>query len=160
MKEAGDAAKVKGEDALKKGQYTYDDVKVSHYPYNTLITSVNIMCLPEASAQSKLDSARSRADGTASEAADRARAAAHDAQAKLDSYKKSAGSSLHGARESANTSYNDAKAATERKVDDVESGWSSWFGWGKGKAEGAKSQGAEKVADAAGDVKKSAEKRV
>lgn len=107
-----------------------------------------------------MDSARAQADSAATEAADRTRSAAHEAQAKLDSYKKSAEASLHNARDSATASYNDAKAATERKVNEVENSWWNWFGWGKGKAEEAKSQSAEKVADAAGDVKKGAEKRV
>lgn len=94
------------------------------------------------------------------EAADRARAAAHDVQAKLDSYKRSTESSLHGARDSTVASYNNAKAAAEREVNQAENSWWSWFGWGKGKAVDAKSQSAEKVAEAASDVEKGAEKRV
>jgi len=81
----------------------------------------------QSSAQQKYDSALSRAENTANDASERARAAAHDAQAKLDSYKKSAESTIYGARD-------DVKAKADAKAKEAESsGGSGWFGWGKGK---------------------------
>lgn len=80
----------------------------------------------QSSAQQKYDSALSRAESTANDASERARAAAHDAQAKLDSYKNSAESTIYGARD-------DAKAKADVKAKEVEDAGRGWFGWGKGK---------------------------
>ena len=69
----------------------------------------------QSSAQQKYDSAVSRAESTANDAAERARVAAHDAQAKLDSYKKSAESTIYGARDDVKAKA-DAKAKTDDKT--------------------------------------------
>lgn len=50
--------------------------------------------------------------------------------------------------------------AVEKKGDEAKQSWSNWLGWGKAKAEEGKSDAAKKTAEAAGDVKKSAERRV
>ena len=84
------------------------------------MTTVFLCCFfRQASAQQKYDSAVSRAENTASDAAERA-------QAKLDSYKKSAESTIYGVRD-------DAKAKMDAKAKEAEGGGSGWFGRGKGK---------------------------
>ena len=52
----------------------------------------------------------------------------------------------------------EARAGAEKKGEQAKEGWFSWLGWGKSKAEDAKKDAAEKVAESADDVKKRAEK--
>lgn len=57
----------------------------------------------------------------------------------MDEYKNSASASLHSAKDSTEKAAEDAKAKAA-------SSWSSWFGWGKSKAEDAKSEVASDAA--------------
>ncbi|KAJ3787280.1 hypothetical protein GGU10DRAFT_349166 [Lentinula aff. detonsa] len=138
-REAGGAGKARIEDAYRMGQLKFDEAKAS-------------------------------ADKTIGDAEARAKQAANDAQAKFDEYKSSASRSLSNARDSTENLYNEArvsvdkkygeaKSGVEEKKEQAQAGWFSWLGWGKSTAEDAKKSGAEKVADAAGDVQAKANKR-
>ncbi|KIK68936.1 hypothetical protein GYMLUDRAFT_153183, partial [Collybiopsis luxurians FD-317 M1] len=137
-KEAASAGKARMDDAYKLAQLKYDEVKTS-------------------------------ADKTLSDAEARAKQAGKDAQAKFDEYKQGASKNLSNARDSTENLYNEArasvdrkygeaKAGTEEKKDQAKAGWFSWLGWGKSTAADTKKAGAEKVADAAGDVQSKASK--
>jgi hypothetical protein len=123
----------------------------------------------QASGQDKIASARSSVDGKMHEVEDRARQVSADAQAKFDEYKSSAQKKLSGARDSTENLYNEARssadrktsearAEADRKAEQAKSGWFSWLGWGKSKAEEGKQDAAGKVAESAEDVRKRAEK--
>ncbi|KAJ3727094.1 hypothetical protein C8R42DRAFT_639475 [Lentinula raphanica] len=138
-REAGSAGKARIEDAYRQGQLKFDEAKAS-------------------------------ADKTINDAEARAKQAANDAQAKFDEYKTSASKSLSNAKSSTENLYNEARASVDQKYGEAKSGveekkeqakagWFSWLGWGKSTAEDAKKAGAEKVADAAGDVQAKANKR-
>lgn len=101
---------------------------------------------------------RSSASGLVDDAEARARKASADAHAKYDAYKSSAEKSLFEARSSTEHLYDEARAKAEAKTEEVKDGWFSWLGWGKSKVDQGKKEGAQKVADAAGSVKKEAEK--
>lgn len=101
----------------------------------------------------------------------RTRQAAADARENFDSYRHSAQKAASNARDSTENLYKEARTATDRKIDETrsniekkgeeaKSGWFSWLGWGKSKAEETKQDVAGKVADSAEDVKKQAEKHV
>lgn len=72
----------------------------------------------------------------------------------MESYKKSAEAKLYGARDSASSTYDEAKFKAEKGAKEAESSGSSWFGWGKTKAQEAKydaKKQSDKVADVAGE---------
>ena len=114
----------------------------------------------QADGKAKIDSAGSSIQSTYNKALDRTSQATHDAQAKLNEYKDSASASIHSAKDSTEKAAADAKAKAS-------SSWSSWFGWGKSKAENAKSEAAHDTAagfravkDEAKKGEREAEKRV
>lgn len=94
-----------------------------------------------------------------------------DLEAKYDSVKGSAKENLTRARDSTENLYNEARSVSEqkaanarddaqRKVDQAKNGWSSWFNWGKSKAddieseaEHLRSKGAQTAANSAENVK-------
>ncbi|KAE9408617.1 hypothetical protein BT96DRAFT_665469 [Gymnopus androsaceus JB14] len=108
--------------------------------------------------QLKFDEVKASADKTISDAEARAKQAASDAQAKFDGYKQSASKSVAGARDSTENLYNEARGAAGEKKEEAKAGWFSWLGWGKSNAEDVKKSGAQKVANAAGDVQDKANK--
>lgn len=90
--------------------------------------------------------------------------ATHDAEAKLAAYKDSAVNSISRTKASAEQEAEWAKAKTKAEAEKAKAssqGWFSWL-WGSTKKEAsdAESKAAQKVAEGAGDVKKSAEKRI
>ncbi|THV06699.1 hypothetical protein K435DRAFT_773049 [Dendrothele bispora CBS 962.96] len=103
--------------------------------------------------QLKYDELKSSVDKTIHDAEARAKSAADSAQAKFDGYRKDA-------RDSTENLYTEARASAEKKEEQAKAGWFSWLGWGKSKAEETKQAGAEKVSEAAGDVKSKADKRI
>ncbi|KAF5345318.1 hypothetical protein D9758_008487 [Tetrapyrgos nigripes] len=103
--------------------------------------------------QLKYDELKASADKTIHDAEARTRQAASDTQAKFNEYRK-------GAKDSTENLYNEARSSVEHKEEQAKVGWFSWLGWGRSKAEDAKSAGAEKVSETAGDVKSKADKHV
>jgi hypothetical protein len=109
-------------------------------------------------AQLKFDEVKTSTDKTIHDAEARAKQAANDAQAKYEEYKQGASRSLSSARDSTENLYREAKESGEERKEKAKAGWFSWLGWGKSTAEDTKKAGAEKVADAAGDVQSKAGK--
>ena len=83
-----------------------------------------------------------------------------DVQNRLGQYKDSAENAAQHAIDSARTETEKAAAATKQYAHDtkqaVSSSWSSWFGWGKSKAEETKKDAAAAAAHGARDVKEKA----
>ncbi|KAK7472982.1 hypothetical protein VKT23_001086 [Stygiomarasmius scandens] len=101
--------------------------------------------------QAKYGDMKASVDKSIQDAEARTKQAAENAQAKLNDYK-------NDARDSVENLYNDARASTVKKEEQAKEGWFSWLGWGKSKTEDAKKSSAEKVSDAAADVKSKADK--
>jgi len=101
--------------------------------------------------QVKYGEMKASVDKSIQDAEARTKQAAENAQAKLNGYKNDASDSVENL-------YNDARASTVKKEEQAKEGWFSWLGWGKSKTEDAKKSSAEKVSDAAADVKSKADK--
>ena len=93
------------------------------------------------------DDARSRVLDTQKDVRSTVSEYGHGAQRKLDEYKTSASNALVDARDD-----------TEKKFEEAKDASSSWFGWGTGKANDARKDGAEKVKEGAENVKQKADK--
>jgi hypothetical protein len=90
-----------------------------------------------------------------------------DLEGKYDSVKGSAKDTLTRARDSTENAYNEARTVSGQIADDAEkkvaqatNGWSSWFNWGKSKADDIESEaeqlgskGAQTAANTAENVK-------
>lgn len=107
-------------------------------------------------AQARLDALKSQSQQTLA-----------SAERKFDEQKAAVQNSLSRSKDKfddyKDKAYDEARHAVnvaEQKGHEAKQGWFAWLGWGKDKAEDAKKEGAEKVAEASGDVKKAAEKRV
>ena len=85
------------------------------------------------------------------EAETRGKGLAADLEAKYESVKGSAKDNLTRARDSSENLYNEARSLGEqkaaearggaqKKVDEAKNGWSSWFNWGKSKADDIESE--------------------
>ena len=106
------------------------------------------MIAPQASAQSKVDQARKEADG--------ARASVVQ---QYDAAKGSVASTYNAAASKVDGATHDVA----HKVGETSQSWGawlgSWVGYGQGKADETKREGAAEIAQGAGVVKKEAEKR-
>ena len=96
------------------------------------------------------------AEREAKEAETRGRGVVADLEAKYDTVKGSAKENLTRARDSTENLYNEARSLSEQKVanarddaqkkmDKAKNGWSSWFNWGKSKADDIESEAERKL---------------
>ena len=138
--ELADAAKVRAEDVKQQGKAKWDQVKVCCVRRRFNIATH--ICAPQTSSKEKLGSA----EREAKEVETRGGGLVADLESKYDSVKGSAKENLMRARDSSENLYNEARSLGEqkaanvrddaqKKVDEVKNGWSSWFNWGKSKAD-------------------------
>jgi hypothetical protein len=128
-RELADTSKARAEDLLKQSEQQYSDIKVRFLP-ESRNNDLFPLLMVQASGQDKLAAARARADSAAS-----------GAQAKYDSYKY--------------PTLPDSRAAVTK--DQTQGGWFDWLRWGRSKADQGKRDGAQKVVDAADEVRKRAD---
>ena len=106
----------------------------------------------KTSSKEKLDSV----EREAKEAEKHGRGVVGDLEAKYDTVKGSATENLTRARDSTENLYNEARTMSEqkvanarddaqKKVDKAKNGWSSWFNWGKSKADDIESEAERKL---------------
>jgi len=141
-KEAAEAGKARVQDGVQQGKEKFNEVRLNLL--HVCLRGVNVDVGPLLQATNA-------------------------AQVKYDGYKADAQGRLKDARDSTENLYNEAKAKSQaqyeatkaeaqKKEEQAKAGWFSWLGWGKGKAEDVKKEGAEKVSEAAGEVKSRADK--
>ena len=170
--EFADAAKVRAEDVKQQGKAKWDQVKVCCINYPFKIVAHEYHSAPQTSSKEKLGSA----EREAKEGETRGGRIVADVEAKYDSVKGSAKEGLTRARDSTENLYNEARSLSEqkaanarddaqKKVDKAKNGWSSWFNWGKSKAddieseaEHMRSKGGQSVANSAEKAKEGGEK--
>ncbi|KAH9941035.1 hypothetical protein B0H21DRAFT_558960 [Amylocystis lapponica] len=135
VNELADAGKRTAHSTVREGEKGYQDIKASGA--DKVAQARKEADDAGASVVKQYDAAKASAASTYNAAAGKVEGAAHDAAQKAEK------------------TYAEAAETTQSW-----GAWfGSWFGYGKGKAEDAKREGAAKVADGAGEVKKEAEKR-
>lgn len=158
--DAVDSAKETSEQAERMARRDYEQLKVK-------ISNVKGMSLTwtQVGAKDKLGFIKDTGREVRTASEERGRSIGENVEAKYESAKGATRGTLDRARDSTENLYREAeqrshaaRETVERKADEVKQGWFSWLGWGRGKADETKERGAERVANAADDVKKRAEK--
>ena len=137
-----DTAKVRAEDVKQQGKAKWDQVKVC------CISRFKIVIHPVRQTGSK-----ERLGSAEREAKEAGGGFVADLETKYDSVKGSAKENLTRARDSTENLYKEARSLSKqevdeakKKVDQAKNGWSSWFNWGKSKADDIESE-AERSAE-------------
>lgn len=144
--ELADAAKGRAEDVKQQGKAKWDQTKVCCiiYQFKNITHPA-----PQTSSKEKLESAEREGET-------RGKGVVADLEAQYDTVKGSAKEKLTRARDSTENLYNDARSVSEqkvasarddaqKKVDKAKNGWSSWFNWGKSKADDIESEAERKL---------------
>ncbi|PPQ93665.1 hypothetical protein CVT25_012724 [Psilocybe cyanescens] len=172
-----DAAKARADDTYRQGEAKFDKLKAEGKENINSLRTSSVTDTHGRSIAEDLEAKINSAKGATKDGLIRARESTENIYNEARATTKDG---LTKARDSTEHLYNEARSTTEqkaaearqeaeKKAEQAKAGWSSWLGWGKSEVEAGankvenesdrlKREAAQKVANAAGDVKGRAEK--